>query len=128
MLWGVAVSALRWCAGWSQGKTFYQQSATAQDATGAKKAESKKITIWLTHATPYARLSPVNEITNNRETKMKTYRNKNFKARNYECTNVAACKAETNPDESKWVEDCDAVKPFMVPLWRENGVQFWGWL
>lgn len=36
---------------------------------------------------------------------MKTFKNKNFTKRDYECTNVVACVAENAPDDN-WIE-CD---------------------
>lgn len=67
---------------------------------------------------------------------MKTFRNKLFTTRDYECMNVAACQADACPTEN-W-EECDESiltppgKEPMRPLWIEtiNGerVQFFGWM
>lgn len=39
---------------------------------------------------------------------MKTFKNINFKKRDYECTNVVFCKAEYEPD-ANWVE-CEEIE------------------
>ncbi len=61
---------------------------------------------------------------------MKTFKNKHFTKRDYECTNVVFCKSETAPNDN-WEE----IKDFdpllcngMVKLWIENNAQFYGWL
>lgn len=58
---------------------------------------------------------------------MKTFKNKNFVKRNYDCTNVVFCKAESAPD-SNWIEcdedeigDCDQ-------LWIKGDVRYFGYL
>ena len=60
----------------------------------------------------------------------KTFRNKNFTKRNYECTNVAAC--QLIDDGAKVPENYEATDESilfgMTPLWIERGVRYWGWL
>ena len=58
------------------------------------------------------------------------YRNINFKKRDYEATNIAACSviekgaklpAGYEPVKADFVAN-------MTPLWIEGGIQYWGWL
>ena len=62
---------------------------------------------------------------------MKTFKNKNFKKRDYEATNIVACQSEKAPNDS-WIESDDSALGGLSPLWIEtiNGsrVQFFGWL
>lgn len=64
----------------------------------------------------------------------KTFRNANFKTRNYECTNVVCCQAPSleaaqlaNPN-AKWVECKASEVRSMETLWEQGGVVFFGWL
>ena len=60
---------------------------------------------------------------------MKTFKNKNFKTRNYECTNIVFCQAETAP-ESKWIE-CNENEIELLKcksLYIEDGVRYLGYL
>lgn len=58
---------------------------------------------------------------------MKTYKNKNWKRRDYECTNVVACVAAAAPDDN-WIE-CDASElERLTPLWIERCVQYYGFM
>ena len=60
---------------------------------------------------------------------MKTYKNVNFKKRDYECTNVVFCQSETAPNEN-WVE-CDESEiesTTAKQLYAQNGVRYFGWL
>ncbi len=58
---------------------------------------------------------------------MKTFRNKNFTKRNYECTNVVICQAESAPD-ANWIECDESEIKGMAQLWTTNGVRFFGWM
>ena len=57
---------------------------------------------------------------------MKTFKNKNFTKRDYECTNVVACVAETAQNDN-YVEADPAIIEHLAKLWIENGVQFYGY-
>ena len=57
---------------------------------------------------------------------MKTFRNKNFKTRDYEATNIVACEAERTPDENYVEADVDLSK--LTMLWSQGGVRYWGYL
>jgi hypothetical protein len=60
---------------------------------------------------------------------MKTFKNKNFTKRDYECTNIVACCAEKAPDGEIWVECEEKDLPKnLTKLWIEKGVQYLGWL
>lgn len=56
---------------------------------------------------------------------MKTFKNKNFVKRNYECTNVIFCIGKEAPNDN-WVETEESIPKNMQSLWTENGVQFYG--
>lgn len=64
---------------------------------------------------------------------MKTFKNKNFTKRDYEATNVVACKSIKAPNEN-WIEADDSVieKMELNKLWIEtsngNDVHYFGWL
>jgi hypothetical protein len=58
---------------------------------------------------------------------MKTFKNKNFTKRNYECTNVVFCQAETAPD-ANWVECNENEIGNCQQLWLQNGVRYFGYL
>jgi hypothetical protein len=58
---------------------------------------------------------------------MTTFKNKNFTKRNYECTNVVFCIAETAPNEN-WIATDEAMPSSMIQLRIENGVRYFGWL
>ncbi len=57
---------------------------------------------------------------------MKTFKNKNFKKRDYETTNVVFCQSEKAPNEN-WIE-CDESEINCTQLWIENGVKYFGYL
>jgi hypothetical protein len=59
-------------------------------------------------------------------TPMTTFKNKNFKTRDYEATNIVACVAEQAPDENYVPADVDISR--MTMLWIQGGVQYYGWL
>jgi hypothetical protein len=65
---------------------------------------------------------------------MKTFRNANFTARDYACTNIVACIGETAPtDGVAWVEvECELEAEILVDgltkLYRQNGRTFFGHL
>jgi len=67
---------------------------------------------------------------------MKTFRNANFKTRNYETTNVVCCQAETldaakaaSPN-ANWIEcsEKEITRGNMSQLWIQGGVRFFGWM
>ena len=62
----------------------------------------------------------------------KTFKNKHFTKRDYECTNVVACIADQAPNEN-YIECCqDVITPSMTQLWIETikgyETRFYGWL
>lgn len=57
---------------------------------------------------------------------MKIFKNKNFKKRDYEQTNLVFCQAEKAPTEN-WIE-CDESEINCNQLWIENGVKYFGYL
>lgn len=61
---------------------------------------------------------------------MTTYRNRYFVKRDYECTNLVACVAETAPQtpDNQWIEDDDCILEGLTQLYIQNGVRFYGWL
>lgn len=60
---------------------------------------------------------------------MKTFKNKNFTERDYECTNVVVMQAERSLDEN-WIEVPESIIEQMKlqKLWREGNKHFYGWL
>jgi len=58
---------------------------------------------------------------------MNTYKNINFVKRNYECSNVVACKAEKRPNESYVLAD-ESILNGLTQLWMENGIRYFGYL
>lgn len=61
---------------------------------------------------------------------MTTFRNKNFVKRDYECTNVVACVADTAPEtpDDRWVETDDSILAGLTQLWIERGVRYFGYM
>jgi len=63
---------------------------------------------------------------------MKTFFNKNFTKRNYDCTNVVACIANEAPNdnfqEMTAAEIHDKGIGNLQKLYIENGVQYYGFL
>ncbi len=58
---------------------------------------------------------------------MKTFKNKNYFKRDYECTNVIACVAEKAPNDN-YIE-CDAFEiEHLKKLYTENGITYYGYL
>jgi hypothetical protein len=57
---------------------------------------------------------------------MKTFKNKNFKKRDYETTNIVFCQSENAPNEN-WIE-VDASENKLNHLYTEAGVRYFGWL
>ena len=58
---------------------------------------------------------------------MKTFKNKSFTARDYDCMNVVACEAETAPNDN-YIE-CDPYElKTMTKLWKEGNVTYYGYL
>ena len=58
---------------------------------------------------------------------MTTYKNINFTKRNYDCTNIVACVAESAPNEN-WVECDESVLDGLMKLHSINGVAYYGYL
>jgi hypothetical protein len=65
---------------------------------------------------------------------MNTYRNSNFTKRNYDCTNIVACRTEHNPSERgdktniAWTPAVDEVINGLTMLWICDGVEYYGYL
>jgi len=58
---------------------------------------------------------------------MKVFRNKRFIKRNYECSNICACKALSPPD-GEWEEVSDKYLSGMMMIYSQAGVEYWGYL
>lgn len=58
---------------------------------------------------------------------MTTFKNSNFKKRDYEATNIVACVAEIAP-AANWIPSDESVLNDLTALWIEGGVQYYGWL
>lgn len=56
-----------------------------------------------------------------------TFRNANWTKRDYECTNVVACKAATAPSVN-WEPCSGTVLDGLTKLHSEAGVEYWGYL
>jgi hypothetical protein len=56
---------------------------------------------------------------------MKTFKNKNFVTRDYDCTNIVACRAQAAPSEH-FIEAPDFDLSRLTQLWTENGVTYFG--
>ena len=60
---------------------------------------------------------------------MKTFKNKNFTKRDYECTNIVFCQSEIAPNEN-WIE-CDEKEIQELKcsqLYTQAGVKYYGYL
>jgi hypothetical protein len=57
----------------------------------------------------------------------KIFRNRNFKKRDHDCTNVVCCKAAAAPTPD-WIPCKEADLVGMMELWTEAGVTYFGWL
>lgn len=74
-------------------------------------------------------LNPITPTNQAKGEKMKTFKNKQFKRRDYETTNVVFCQAESAPNDN-WME-CAAdemAKTTVSQLWIQGGVRYFGWL
>jgi hypothetical protein len=59
---------------------------------------------------------------------MNAYRNTKFVNRDYECTNIVACLAESKPDQEHW-EPCEhTIFVGLTRLWTERGVHYYGFM
>lgn len=58
----------------------------------------------------------------------KTYKNKNFTKRDYECINVVFAVGETAPRGAQWVETSEEIPASMCMIERVAGVAYYGWL
>lgn len=59
---------------------------------------------------------------------MQVFMNKNYKKRNYECTNIVACVAERAPDENYVPADKPQALQGLTRLWIQGGVEYYGYL
>jgi len=65
-----------------------------------------------------------------------TYRNEAATKRNYECTNIVCCQAESieqvqaESPNGKWTlcDDSEITSRNMSHLWTQGGVKFFGWM
>lgn len=58
---------------------------------------------------------------------MKTFKNKNYIKRNYEVTDIVACRATVSPSEI-FIECDDSVLIGLTKLYIMNGVEYYGYL
>lgn len=58
---------------------------------------------------------------------MKLFKNINFTKRDYECTNMVYCMADTPPGP-QWEEVTGTIPSSMQMLERCAGVEYYGWL
>lgn len=58
---------------------------------------------------------------------MNVYKNKHFVKRDYECTNVVACKS-TQPPNDNYIEAAPEILNNLTPLWIENGIEYYGFM
>lgn len=58
---------------------------------------------------------------------MNTYRNVNFTRRDYDCTNIVACVAESAPDENYALADA-SILIGLTHLQTVNCVRYYGYL
>lgn len=61
---------------------------------------------------------------------MKTFRNKNFIKRDYECTNIVFCQSLSNTDPPKWDEctESEIKTRNCIQLFKENDIIYFGYL
>lgn len=61
---------------------------------------------------------------------MKTFKNKNFIKRDYECTNIIACQSLEAPlkNSEAWIECDESILNGLMQLWIENEVKYFGHL
>jgi long-subunit acyl-CoA synthetase (AMP-forming) len=66
---------------------------------------------------------------------MKLFRNSRFTSRNYECTNIVWCRADSLEQikqimpQSQWSEVEEGnIAPTAQQLWKQGPVTFFGWL
>jgi hypothetical protein len=59
---------------------------------------------------------------------MKTYKNINFKKRDYDCTNIVACKANANPNTERYIVCSDSILTGLTKLYIQNDVIYYGYL
>lgn len=60
---------------------------------------------------------------------MKTFKNINFKSRDYECTNIVFCFSENAPN-SNWIEcsEFEISKMKCEKLYSHNGIIYYGYM
>ncbi len=58
---------------------------------------------------------------------MRTFRNKHFTKRDYDCTNIVACVAAECPNEN-WIEDDKIDLGRLTMLYRQGDVFYYGYL
>ena len=59
---------------------------------------------------------------------MKTFKNTNFKSRDYECTNIVACVGHMKPNSDNWVMCNSSVLSNLTKLYTQNGITYYGYL
>lgn len=90
---------------------------------------------WRIEATGQTRVMPDDEVRTYFRV-LKTFRNTEFVKRDYECTNIVACQAESavaigrcfDERSPKWVECDDSVLNGLTMLGIERGVRLYGYL
>ena len=58
---------------------------------------------------------------------MKTFKNKNFTKRDYECMNIVACIAWEARNDN-WTSCDDGILNLLTKLYREGDVSFYGYM
>lgn len=60
------------------------------------------------------------------------FRNKHYRGRNYECTNVIVCERLSDdspmPDRNNWVSDPNYPIEKLTSLYIENDIRYYGYL
>jgi hypothetical protein len=54
--------------------------------------------------------------------------NRNYKKRDYECTNIVACVADDAPNENYVPANGSQVLQELTKLWIQGGVEYYGYL
>jgi len=58
---------------------------------------------------------------------MKTFKNNNWKQRDYECENIVACQSDKTMGP-EWEPCGELILVDLTMLYREAGVDYWGYL
>ncbi len=59
--------------------------------------------------------------------KMAIYKNRNWKTRDWECTNIVAVEAPVNPDPKVWEEASREILKPLEHLFSTSTGKFWGY-